>query len=149
MHYQILVAELPTAVQELLHKRHILWSHARQIAEYCGNDEVLCVQLATLVAQSARMSVVALNQLIRRLKDELSRLVTDPDQVVREVPIGAPHFHTAPGTGEVAPSALVVYQRLMAAPAAQVRNAAKSFVVQVAPPETGDQLAVPAQAWAG
>ncbi len=149
VHYQILVAELPTSVQELLHKRHILWTHTRYIAEYCGNDEALCVELATLVAQSVRMSVVALNQIIRRLKDGHSRLVTDPDQVVREVPNGAPQLHAAPGTLEAAPSALVVYQRLMAAPAAQVRSAAKSFVVQVAPTETGEQLAVPVQALDG
>lgn len=149
VHYQILVAGLPLAVKDMLHKRHILWSHARKIAEYCGDDAGLCEQLATIVAQSGRMSVEGLGFLINRLRDGHSRLETDTDGVVHVVPIGRQLGAVSANTASPAARATVFYQRMMVAPPAQVRRVAAGFQVSLVPADARERIAITAQSLDG
>ena len=145
VYYQILVAGLPPAVHDLLHKRHILWSHARKIAEYCGEDAGQSAQLATFVSQGgSRKSVEALGFIINRLKDGLSRLETDRYGVVHVLPVGN---SLSAVLEKPSPSArpTVFYRSMMAAPPAQVRRVAAGFDVQLIPADTPEKVAVPAQ----
>lgn len=145
VHYEILVAGLPPAVHDLLHRRHILWSHAKNIAEYCGEDAGLSTQLALYISQGGtRKSVEALGYLINRLKDGQSRLETDNQGIVHALPVGK-SLSAVPDKPSPSARPMVFYQRMMAAPPAQVRKAAAGFAVQLIPADTPEKIAVSAQ----
>ena len=145
VYYQILVAGLPAAVHDLFHKRHILWSHARKIAEYCGEDAGQAAQLATFVSQGgSRKSVEALGYLINRLKDGLCSLHTDEYGVVNVVPVGN-NLAAVPDKPSPSARPTVFYRSMMAAPPAQVRRQAAAFDVYLIPADTPEKVAVPAQ----
>ena len=86
IHYQINVASLPETVQDMLHRKRILWTHARDLAETFLGDDVLCEQLAILASQGKRMSVEDFVLVLKRVKGNISSIEQDPDDgVVREI----------------------------------------------------------------
>jgi hypothetical protein len=139
---QINVASLPESVQGMLHRKQILWTHARDLAEAFLGDDALCEQCALLAGQGRRMTVEEFSLALRRLKDKVSQLKIDEAGVVHEVRNGTIKL-TAEATGKkaTAPDTLT-YDRLMVARPALIQREATRFTVVVVPADKPDQVSI-------
>ena len=147
IHYQINVAGLPEPVQDMLHRKQILWTHARSIAENFLGDNVLCEQLAVLASQGKRMNVDDLEKVTRRLKEKMSRLEQDEDGVVHEVRLGqtiqlvaGPAPKDEAGRDKVIES--TTYDHTMVARAGLIHRESTRFTPVIVPSDKPEQVAL-------
>jgi hypothetical protein len=141
---QINVAGLPESVQEMLHRKQILWTHARDLAEAFLGDDQLCEWCALLASQGRRMTVEEFGQVIKRLKAQLSRLEIDEAGVVHEVWQDQPLKLVAPSAEKMGGRApdTVTYERMMVARPALIQREATRFTIIVVPAEKPEQVAI-------
>jgi hypothetical protein len=139
---QINVAGLPEIVQDMFHRKQILWTHARDLAEAFLGDDLLCEQLAILASQGRRMTVEDFSLVIKRLKGKLSHLELGEDGVIREIRV-EPTLKLVPDRmqSERTPD-LPGIERLMVAKPALIRREASRFSVTLVPAETPEKMAV-------
>jgi|GEM_PF-2568239 len=150
IHYQITVAALPEPVQDMLHRKKILWTHARNIAEAFGGDDQTCEHLALLASQGKRMTVDEFDYIIKRLKDHLSTLVQDADGLVHEVRRDQPLKLVAEHEANTERSFDVgSYERLLVAKPTHIRKEAGRFTVVVIPGDTPEKVAIAPTSFAG
>lgn len=141
VHYQIKVASLPEVVQDLLHRRHILWTHARMIAEHFLEDDRMCELVALLASQGARMSVDGLETVIKRIEGKHCRLEQDDHGVVQVIPEGG----VLRLVGESAParaSAAPILAGAMIARPGQIARQAGAFHVAIIPDAKPERVSV-------
>jgi hypothetical protein len=142
---QINVAGLPESVQDMLHRKQILWTHARDLAEVFLGDDHLCELCATLASQGKRMTVDEFGAVLKRLKDKLSRLELGEGGVVHEVRQDQPLKLVAPPTEKVGGRQVpdtVTYDRTMVARPALIQREASRFKVTVVPADKPEQVAI-------
>lgn len=141
---QINVAGLPENVQDMLHRKQILWTHARDLAEAFLGDDRLCLLCATLASQGRRMTVEEFAFVLKRLKAKLSRLDVDESGVVHEVRTDqALKLVTAPdGKGASRVPDTVTYDRTMVARPALIQREATRFTIVVVPADKPEQVAI-------
>ena len=147
IHYQINVAGLPDVVQDMLHHKIILWSHARVIADHFLGDQQICERLALLASQGKRMSVEELDKVVRRVRDKLSRIDQDADGVVHEVRLGqtiqlvaGPSPKDEAGRDKVIES--TTYDHLMVARPALIHRESTRFAPVIVPDDKPEQVAL-------
>lgn len=144
VHFQINVARLPESVQDMVHRKQILWTHARDLAEAFLGDDHLCDRCALLASQGKRMTVDEFGLTLKRLKAKLSRLELDEAGVVHEVRLDQALKLVAPprekGSGRLPDT--VTYDRTMVARPALIQREATRFTIIVVPADKPDQVAI-------
>ncbi|MBA3822626.1 MAG: hypothetical protein H0X24_01825 [Ktedonobacterales bacterium] len=139
---QINVAGLPESVQDLLHRKRILWTHARDLAEAFLGDDHLCEQCAQLASQGKRMTVEEFGFVLKRLKDKLSHLESDEAGVVHEVGLRPTLAIPAPAEKGTQVPDTTTYDRTMVARPALIQREATRFTVIVIPADKPEQVAI-------
>jgi hypothetical protein len=141
---QINVAGLPEIVQDMLHRKQILWTHARDLAEAFLGDDRLCELCALLASQGRRMTVEEFGFVLRRLKGKLSRLDIDDGGVVHEFRtdqtlklVGPPAEKSGGRTTDP-----VTAERPMVARPALIQREAGRFQVTLIPADRPEQIAL-------
>jgi hypothetical protein len=144
VHFQINVARLPQSVQDMLHRKQILWTHARDLAEAFLGDNHLCEMCALLAGQGKRMTVDEFALVLKRLRDKLSHLEMDAAGVVHEVRGQSLQLVAPPkeSTGGRAAPDTITYDRTMVARPALIQREATRFKVVVVPADKPEQIAI-------
>lgn len=144
VHYLRIVGKLPTDVKEMVERKDIHWSHAKDIAEYAGKDDGLARLLARLATQGGTMTVDQLRMTIKRLRHGTSTLHEAADGFVREVRRDQKIMLAA----ERHPTDIVVpYAQVMAVKPSQIRARLAAYHPHIEPAAVPGESRVAAQSW--